>query len=296
MFSGSQFKKMKPADVKAVIETEDDFGHEMRVCQILDDAKTWFNPNLYACPKIVSVKHSETYVDPITSKDRQFDFRCQMRFAGELDHMPKWYGVSFAIECKNLHKSSPLVVSGRNRTQKEARHAFVKSTWDTFMGGNFFVQNVDGSRLYPVGAFVGKSLVRLKDDKGKLKTEPQGDLYDKWSQAVISAKEMSREACTFASDNGRASFCSLILPVVVLPDGLLWKVTYDSDGKIRGEPELVDQSEFFIAAQTGVRTGGLTLDLTHIHFCTMTGFRELLRSFLTHPPEKQDVIFPPNKI
>lgn len=280
---------MTPADVKTVIEAEDDFGHEMRVGYEFQKAVAGI-PNQWSA-NITELKHGETYIDPITNKDRQFDFRCQIRLSKP--HLSNRCWVLLAVECKNLHKSSPLVVCGRDRTSEEAYHTFVESTGDKNVTFPPEAYKVKGSRFYPADSFVGKSLVRLKNERGQFRTDTQADVYDRWSQAVTSAKEMARKAGVFANEHERQRHRSFILPIVVVPNGLLWKATYDSTGEIKGEPTLVEECQFFIAARSDLG-GNLPFVLTHIHFVTIKGFATLLTGLLNNPDEKKDVFFPIN--
>ncbi len=68
-------------DIEAVIATEDDFGHEMRVGRVL---RGYLGSQ---------TSQGGTYADPVSGKARQFDFRWRYQL-GE-------FGLSLAIECKN---------------------------------------------------------------------------------------------------------------------------------------------------------------------------------------------------
>src|SRR5436309_4490445 len=81
-----------PADIRKAISGADDFGHEMRV------------RNLLEVTPAINFEHGGTYKDEVTGKPRQFDFRCSLRKGDAL--------LSLAVECKNLSNESPLVMSG----------------------------------------------------------------------------------------------------------------------------------------------------------------------------------------
>jgi hypothetical protein len=283
---------MTAKDVKDVIESEDDFGHEMRVGHVFQKIAASIPIGRQA--NMGTVKHGETYIDPITNKDRQFDYRCQIRF-DDGTPLEFRYCVLLAVECKNLHKSSPLVVCGRQRTFEEAYHTFVESIFETSSNLRQFARKIDHSSFYPANSFVGKSLVRLQlDGNSKLKTVPQADIYDKWAQAVTSGKEMAKESGHFAKIYGGTRFWSFVLPIVVVPDGLLWTATYDITGKIQGEPTLVQTCEFFIAARSVFHGTNSPFILTHIHFVTLRGFTALLKSLVDNPVNQKSVIFSEN--
>ena len=95
----------KRAEVRALIESGDDFGHELRVGRILTAAG-------------LRPTHGGTYVDPQTSKNREFDYRAAFwKNPGEV--------IRLAIECKNLRNSAPLIVCGLPRSRDDAYHHFV---------------------------------------------------------------------------------------------------------------------------------------------------------------------------
>ncbi|HUA38082.1 MAG TPA: hypothetical protein VMA35_06745 [Candidatus Sulfopaludibacter sp.] len=64
-------------EIKKVVLAEDDFGHEMRVGNILSNAKP--PENLYYPPadeiRVLPAEHGGTYQDRATGKTRQFDYR-----------------------------------------------------------------------------------------------------------------------------------------------------------------------------------------------------------------------------
>ena len=100
-------------DIEEVIATEDDFGHEMRVGRLL---RGYFGSQTL---------QGGTYIDPVSGKARQFDFRWRHQLAE--------HGLNLAIECKNVNPDSPVIISGRNRSESEAFHELVESR----KGGHF---------------------------------------------------------------------------------------------------------------------------------------------------------------
>jgi hypothetical protein len=105
-----------PADIRRAISDADDFGHEMRV------------RNLLEVTPAINFEHGGTYKDPITGKPRQFDFRCSLRKQNAL--------LSLAVECKNLSVESPLVISGTWRRSEEAFHDLIESRTGRFESGS----------------------------------------------------------------------------------------------------------------------------------------------------------------
>ena len=139
-----------PADIRRAISDADDFGHEMRV------------RNLLEVTPAINFEHGGTYKGPITGKPRQFDFRCSLRKQNAL--------LSLAVECKNLSVESPLVISGTWRRNEEAFHDLIESRTGRFESGSMvFVglssttrRSQGGDSFYGPNKFVGKSLLRVK--------------------------------------------------------------------------------------------------------------------------------------
>jgi hypothetical protein len=267
-----------PAKVKELVESEGDFAHEMRVGYEYKNLSLGVPTNVDVVANLAPLKHGGTYVDPQTGKDRQFDYRFQIRH-GAGHHSQRRDCILLAVECKNLHPSSPLAICGMERSHEEANHMFIESKCDK-PPVTRIVENL--SSLYPPHQFVGKSLVRFKkDQRGDLQTETQGDIYDRWSQAVTSAKEMAKEAGSFAEERKCDVYYSFVMPVVVVPNGLLWKVAYSNGCKIEEEPIQVDDCEFFVSPRLYLQPQKhALLVITHIHFVTMNGWIKLLKSFL----------------
>jgi hypothetical protein len=277
---------INPADVKRTIQDEDDFGHEMRVGSIFSEHEE-LNNDVYEPTAIEKVEHGGTYTDPSLGKPRQFDYRCQIRRYAAGGRRENFKCVALAVECKNLHASSPLVICGRPRTEDEAFHNFIESGYDEPSKRlSWVTKRAKGYRssdtIYPPHEFVGKSLVRLKKANGGLKTDSQSDVYDKWSQAVQSSVELAEEASQTAIKNNYKRVSTLILPVVVVPNETLWMASYSENGTITEDPAKVDQCEFFLGRkiESGTLKERSLLVLTHIHFVTIKGFADFLSGFL----------------
>lgn len=259
---------LKPIDVKRVILQDDDFGHEMRVGNIFSVIRRSVTNPAYK----IAPEHGGTYTDLLSGKPRQFDYRFQIR-----NRYDQSQCVLLAVECKNLHESSPLVMCGRSRTSEEAYHTFIESSRTH---PSSVTKTKTGNSIYPAGEFVGKSLVRLKKEpNGQLRSVSEPDIYDKWSQALASSVELAERAGSLSQDsqNYPDKVLSMIMPVVVVPDGLLWTVNYDQAGQIPEDPALVEECEFFADRKFHVEgSSSSQFVLTHIHFATLKGFFNML--------------------
>jgi hypothetical protein len=184
-----------------------------------------------------------------------------------------------AVECKNLDPSAPAVICGRPRTEEEAYYTYIESSMGD--GGTVFpdFRKVRGGQFYKAGEFVGKSIVRLRENRGNLEAISDADIYEKWSQALASSIELAEVAAAQAR-LGHTHCCALFLPIVVVPEGTLWQVSYDGTGNISEDPEQVSHCEFFVERRFRIHSKEFVL--THIHLATLKGFRELLSLFWKH--------------
>jgi len=270
-----------PEEIKKIVETEDDFGFEMRVGNVLARMK----PDLDSVETtwVDGFAHGETYTDSNTSKPRQFDYRCQIRHCENGQPPSNFKCLFLSVECKNLNESSPLIVCGRPRSQRECTHTIIESTFSIPMNRLLSPEIKTSKSFYPVDRFVGKSLLRLKKDgKHQIRAEADADIYDKWSQVLQSSVELAQSALSLAKYHISKRASSIILPLVVVPNGLLWQVEYDATGSISGLPRKVRNTTFFAGRQLDVPHEGFLMKvvLTHIHFVTVDGIEELLSTFL----------------
>jgi hypothetical protein len=260
------------SEIKSVVLAEDDFGHEMRVGDTLNTLHYAFSPWV----RIWEPTHGETYEDPKTQKSRQFDFRCKI-----VSGYDKGRVISLAVECKNLNPDLPLVICGRSRTDRESYHILISSN-----DGHPKTLKVSGaSSIYKPNEFVGKSVLRLKIKERKLCSDGDSEIYDRWSQALASSHELALEAARNPLD---AKSYTFIMPMVVVPNGSLWTVEYNENGKVPGEPQQVKHCEYHVAHKIDV---GIPYLITNIHFLTIEGLRSLISEFSNAEFYKWDKIF-----
>lgn len=279
---------MKSEDIKQALLEDNDFGHELRVGRIIKEIRQRQDDIFNPLTRIDIVEHGGTYTDRVSGKSRQFDYRCRMRRDRSNDGEDEG-SLWMAVECKNLFERNPLVVCGRKRTRAEAFHTFVESpSWRpetaTPYKDQLATKYVDGDfGLYPPREFVGKTLLRIRQVKEKnvaarFVTDPQGtDVYEKWSQALASSVDLAEG--TGSPDNERF-IRSFVLPIVVLPNDVLWRVAYDDSGSITEGPTKVEEVEYYV--QHPIRVQGWRLVLTHVHFVTLNGFQGLLSRYINN--------------
>lgn len=262
-----------PKTVKDALDRESDFSFEMRTKKIVSSLQGG------------EVRHGGSYVDPLEKKQREFDIRFVLR-------CPNYgYSLFAAIECKSLSAGKALVVCGANRDPKESFHTFSKVRRIQDDGrsiGAMWVSRVaQESRVYPAGEFVGKKLITFVKEKSQLEKAKKADeLYDKWSQALASSVDLCNRSVATILDGHRDSH-GIVIPIVVVPSGCLWRAHYDESGELIGLPAQCDEVPYFVNYKvrysfSGRNSAGKNLDyyaygfLSHLHFMTTAGLSSFL--------------------
>lgn len=247
------------ADLAAFVANDSDFDLEMRVLAQL-------RANGFNCT------HSGTYRDPVTDKIRQYDIRAQMSNAEAT--------VALAVECKNLRANNPLLISSVPRTLDEAFHSvlFRKTGSVAYTTAEL----VSRSKAYKVGEHVGKKTDQVgRDVNGELLSNDEAT-FEKLNQAINSCDRLVKELAAKPEPPLRR----VILPVLVLPNGRLWQVDYDSDGKIMAQPRQVSEATLFIDhswSTTGAYNDLITYRISHIEIITFDALASVPTRFFREP-------------
>ena len=245
------------------IATQDDFALELYVYNLARELG--FKPT-----------HAGSYVDPNTGKARQFDVQAS-RACGEN------FNVYFAIECKALRPSFPLLVSQIPRIRAESFLQIVRSIGRGKNGSLALSPQThrltDGASLYAMSEFVGKALSQVGfNGEGKLHSR-DSEVFEKWGQAIASSNQLINRAASLNCLLEEPSQNSAVLPVLVVPDGTLWIVNYSGVGD-RTEPVQAQETQYFIeSTQTIDANPPATFMLSHLHIVTKTGLENFLRRF-----------------
>jgi hypothetical protein len=93
---------------------------------------------------------------------------------------------------------------------------------------------------------------------------------------VASAQELIDSAAS-AGEGSASLLVSVILPIVVVPEGTLWQVTYDDRGARTDNPVNVDRCSLYAGRDymAGDNLRGTTLSLSHLEFVTISGSERL---------------------
>jgi len=123
-------------------------------------------------------------------------------------------------------------------------------------------------------------------DSFRMNNESVGK-FEHWNSIfAASQKEPDKQIATahynslvaYAMRYSSTFFYTAVLPVVVVPDDLLWKVTYDDDGNISLDPERVKECEFYVSREIKVVSPKMSspYKISHVHFFKLSGFNSFL--------------------
>jgi len=258
------------AELLEYLNTSSDFAFELRCLERL--SKLGFD-----------CQHGGSYTDPVTKKTRQFDIRAQK--SNEKLH------IRCAIECKNLPKWFPLLVMCVPRAQNESFHELILSYPPDMVEQSYPICSANEKKcetkrvnqphsVYVVGEPVGKNCAQVGKGSDDSVVANDAEVFDKWSQALASADDLADKA-TQEGEERNDAFLSLILPVLVVPDGTLWKVDYESNGTRNSNPVQTNRCSFFVGqCYSAGFLSGTSLIVSHLEFVTLAGLDQLMKDIL----------------
>lgn len=203
------------ADLTKYLENDSDFDFELQVLHSLRDFG-------------VDCEHGGHYEDPVTKKSREFDIRLRVKDGR--------FHLFAAIECKNLRKNFPLLVSCVPRTPDESWH-FVAERGVPWM--NTYTIKGENSLYAPKGV-VGKSTAQVGITQAGDTIANDSEVYDKWGQCLASLYGMLSKISGVSKGD-----IFMALPILVVPNERLWRILYKKDGSRLGVPEQVDQCSIY---------------------------------------------------
>ncbi|MCO6436075.1 MAG: hypothetical protein J5J06_03215 [Phycisphaerae bacterium] len=233
-------------------------------------------------------QHGGSYTDPVTGKRRQFDIRAQ-KSKGP-------FRVRCAVECKHVTTNFPLLIMCVPRAPEESFHELLHSyDPDQVPQDRPYIPAIAGycktirvsdhpASEYQIGEPVGKNCPQIGKSKEGEIIASDADVFEKWSQALASAQDLADEAASEGKEcNG--TFLSLILPILVVPDGRLWKIDYAANGTRNGDPKQVDRCSVFVGHDcfAGNELQGAPLTISHLEFVTLTGCSDMLTGIAETP-------------
>jgi hypothetical protein len=236
------------------VNSDSDFAFEMRVLAQLRGLG-------FECA------HSGTYRDPVRDKIRQFDIRA-VKHQGN-------FTLALAVECKNLRPNYPLLLSAVPRTEPESFHDL---SVRLNRGTTGSIRSVMGDKsAYRPGEMVAKKTDQVgRDTSGALASNDQAT-FDKVSQAVNSCRDLVQEYLSKSSP----PLVRAIVPLLVLPPGLLWQVDYSADGNLVTGPRQVGHAGLFLNSAWTVDLVGWkpSYRLSHIDLVTLDAQPETVTTY-----------------
>jgi hypothetical protein len=121
---------------------------------------------------------------PITKRIRQFDIRAIRRQTN--------CGLTLAVECKNIRRSFPLLVTAVPRRKVESFHQMI--VIHPQRGNATEIRRIDIPSCYESRQMVGKVVTQVGITKINELTGDDSDTFERISQAINSAEELVVEA------------------------------------------------------------------------------------------------------
>lgn len=253
------------SDIEEFVENSTDFGFELRVMSELISME-------------INCEHGGTYRDPVTGKPRQFDIRSFV-------NADRFSRVRMAIECKNLRENFPLVVLTVPRIDSEDYHCLgfsqKPSSQSLLKKHGRCLHMINNYSIYPVGEPVGKScsqVGRVSHNDGL--TGNDAEVYEKWYQAIHSAHDLvDRARLDWKDFTNFHECCTLVLPILVVPNDRLWTVHYSSSGQRIGTANKADRVSFYIdkSVAPSDKLAGMWYSLSHLEIFTENGLYAFCR-------------------
>ena len=211
-------------------------------------------------------EHAAAYVDPVTTKIRAYDIRARLVNAAR--------SFRLAVECKNLQRTSPLLVHATPRLPTEAYHTVVKH----YRIGDHPFSRADKlrSKVYEAGVSVGRQTDQpTKDDKGKFKSS-DGPTYEKWLQAVNGCLDLVQELA--AASHSETHF-GVIVPFLVVPVNTLWQVDYDDDGTVVTQVRQVERATLILRHSwtAQISFSPLKYDISHLEIVALPALSQRVK-------------------
>jgi len=244
------------AELRAFASESSDFAFEMAVLRVLRGAE-------------LESEHAATYTDPITSRIRAYDIRSR--------HVRPSRAVRLAVECKNLQAHNPLLVHATPRQLSEAYHSVITRVRDVALLSQQSHRRSYPETVYGIKEPVGRQTDQpFKDDKGKFKSSDSAT-FEKWLQAVNGCRDLLEEVVRAPYFQPQAN---AIVPFLVIPEGVLWQVDYDDNGKVIEPVRQVEKTTLIIRHAWTVPTGygPLSYDISHLEIVTLPALKQRLKT------------------
>lgn len=263
------------------IERESNFSFELRCRQVLENLRPPITREPVFGWETKMPSHGGHYKDPVTGKFREFDFRLVRR------HRDRRTALYFAIECKNIFGA--LLGVGTLASSYEAHHWALKYGHSTDHIGSTLrptiAQECCPSTIYRIEEPVMREIACLHPDteigdQRRFRAEERKqtqEVHGRYGQAIHSAYEFTFAASEAHRRTGIGDHLdrAIILPIVVVPDGKLWTVTYNDEYE-SGQPQSVDHFSHWLDHRVLDASGGHIYTLSRVDFVTLGHLDEFI--------------------
>ncbi len=250
-------------DIRQYLESESDFQFELKVLTMLTDRG-------FECD------HGGTYTDSITGKLREFDIRaikkrqCEPNPTGNYKVEKQ---LLLAVECKNIQPNYPLLVHATTSDAESEKHCLV---WNGHSKPGVSQTSATTIWRYERDSryhrcVVGRNVEQIgKTNDNRFNAADRG-VFPKISQSLSSAEDLVKRSLRPEHREGPDSF-RFICPILVIPNGTLWEVTYGANGN-RDDPKMVPEVLYYVGRHLEA-CGGDDNDhhkylLSHIHIVSV---------------------------
>lgn len=251
--------EISSAELNEYVDGSSSFAFELQVLKRFNDLE-------FRC------EHGGSYVDAASGKVRQFDIRARWE-RGDKE-------ILCAVECKSLSRFAPLLVLSVPRRTDESYHEIImamdeKTRLNTGLGRSLSYYLTGRHCGYRIDDPVGKSCAQVSKIRGEVSGKDT-EIYDRWSQALASASDLVEEAGQTRVH--RNVMMSAVLPILVVPDGMLWQIQFDQTGAKTRDPEQVRRCSYFVGHSYQCRTwpDAGTFRVSHLEIVTLSGLNLLL--------------------
>ena len=138
---------------------------------------------------------------------------------------------------------------------------------------------VEAESGYPVEAMVAKKTDQVsRNPNGQLDGRDDAT-FEKLNQAMNSSRDLVGRFVT----KNTPPWLRVIVPVLVVPTGLLWQVDYSPDGALVENPRAVTHASLFLDTAWSIDLklkGIVTYRLSHIEIVTFGALRDVVDRWL----------------
>lgn len=257
-------------DIHDFLSTSSDFAFELKVLKLLKSLG-------FSC------QHSGSYLDDNSNKIREFDIRASKTIE------PR--SIRLAVECKNLQPYFPLHICCVPREEIESSNYLIIAVdpdrFSVFKGNplgpihDYHYKThklLNDNSLYPINDPVGKSSdqVGRSDHDSSFISNDRG-VYEKWAQALSSADDLVGNAVKAGINSDSGIDVSLILPILVIPDGMLWTTYFNENGEMTSEPSQVNRCSYFVDRNYDLgKLSSNEFKASHLEIVTLSGLNDLV--------------------